>query len=175
MFFIFLVFTLSITPSMIVFDFKSQTDIQKWSVVNDGVMGGLSKGKLTLSESGNAIFSGTVLLENNGGFSSVRHHFPNTNISSYQKIVMRVKGDGKIYQFRVKTNASDFYTYTYSFKTNGEWETIEIPFSEMTPSYRGRRVNLPNYPGVSIEEIAFLVGNGKEEIFAIEIDKIKIQ
>ncbi|WP_339610441.1 CIA30 family protein [uncultured Planktosalinus sp.] len=171
---ILLIFTISITPSMTLFDFKSQTDIQKWNVVNDGVMGGLSKGTIALNENGHALFTGNVLLENNGGFSSVRHRFKRTNINVYQKIVLRVKGDGKNYQFRVKTNASDFYSYTYTFKTKGEWETIEIPFSEMAPSFRGRKVNLPNYPGEEIEEMAFLIGNGKRETFALEIDKIEV-
>jgi len=160
---------------MILFDFTPQTNMQQWMIVNDGVMGGLSKGTITLGKDGHAIFSGKVLLENNGGFSSVRHRLPKTDVSTHQKIVLRVKGDGKTYQFRVKTNSADFYSYTYSFKTSGKWETIEIPFSEMVPSFRGRRVNLPNYPGDVVEEIALLIGNGKQEVFTLEIDKIEVQ
>ncbi|MEX0996088.1 MAG: CIA30 family protein [Flavobacteriaceae bacterium] len=160
---------------MTLFDFDSKTDIKKWNIVNDGVMGGISKSTLDLNKEGHAIFSGTVLLENNGGFCSMRHRFAKKDASAYQKIMLRVKGDGKNYQFRTKTNASDFYSYTFTFKTSGEWETIEIPFSEMTPTYRGRRVNLPNYPGETIEEIAFLIGNGKRESFALEIDKIAVE
>lgn len=175
MFLIILLLTFSNPSSMLLFDFNSQTDIQKWNIVNDGVMGGISKSTLEFNKAGHAFFSGTVLLENNGGFCSIRHRFGKEDISSYQKIVLRVKGDGKTYQFRVKTHASDFYSYTYSFETSGEWETIEIPFSEMIPSFRGRRVNLPNYPGETIEEIAFLIGNGKRESFALEIDKIELQ
>jgi NADH dehydrogenase [ubiquinone] 1 alpha subcomplex assembly factor 1 len=163
------------TSPMILFDFTPQTNMQQWMIVNDGVMGGLSKGTMTLGKDGHAIFSGKVLLENNGGFSSVRHRLPKTDVSTHEKIVLRVKGDGKTYQFRVKTNSADFYSYTYSFKTSGKWETIEIPFSEMVPSFRGRRVNLPNYPGDVVEEIALLIGNGKQEVFTLEIDKIEVQ
>lgn len=175
MFLIVLFLSFSNPTSMTLFDFNSKTNLKNWTVVNDGVMGGLSKGTIKINENGHALFSGNVLLENNGGFSSVRHSLPKTDVSSHQKIVLRVKGDGKIYQFRVKTNSSDFYSYTYSFKTSGKWETIEIPFSEMVPSFRGRRVNLPNYPGEILEEIAFLIGNGKQEVFALEIDKIEVQ
>jgi len=160
---------------MILFDFDAATNLRSWTVVNDGVMGGLSKGTLSLTETGNAVFSGTVLLENNGGFSSVRHRFAKKDVSPFQKIVLRIKGDGKVYQFRAKTNASDFYSYTYSFKTSSVWETIEIPFSEMVPTFRGRSVNLPNYPGETIEEIAFLIGNGKRESFTLVIDKIEVK
>ena len=42
-----------------------------WRSINDGVMGGLSSGGMRL-EDGIAVFSGTLSLENNGGFSSVR-------------------------------------------------------------------------------------------------------
>lgn len=160
---------------MILFDFNSQTNMQQWMIVNDGVMGGLSKGTITLSKDGHAIFSGKVLLENNGGFSSVRHRLPKRDVSNYQKIVLRVKGDGKTYQFRLKTNSSDFYSYSYNFKTTENWTTIEIPFSEMNPTFRGRTLNRPNYPGNQVEEIAILIGNGKEETFKLEIDKIEVQ
>lgn len=175
MFLFLLIFSFSNPSAMLLFDFDSKTNIRQWTIVNDGVMGGLSKGTIKINENGHALFSGNVLLENNGGFSSVRHRLPKTDLSAHQKIVLRVKGDGKIYQFRVKTNSADFYSYTYSFKTSGKWETIEIPFSEMVPSFRGRRVNLPNYPGEILEEIALLIGNGKQEFFALEIDKIEVQ
>ncbi len=175
MFLIVLIFSFSNPSAMTIFDFDSKSNIEKWTVVNDGVMGGLSKGTITINENGHALFSGNILLENNGGFSSIRHRFAKKEVSSFQKIMVRVKGDGKTYQFRVKTNSSDSHSYTYSFKTSGKWETIEIPFSEMAPSFRGRRVNLPNYPGKIIEEIALLIGNGKKESFALEIDKIELQ
>lgn len=175
MFLIILLLTFSNPPSMTLFDFDSKEAINKWNIVNDGVMGGISKSTLEFNKDGHAFFSGTVLLENNGGFCSIRHRFAKKDVNPYQKILLRVKGDGKNYQFRVKTNATDFYSYTYTFKTNGEWETVEIPFSEMSPSFRGRKVNLPNYQGDEIEEIAFLIGNGKRESFSLEIDKIEVQ
>jgi len=175
MFLFLLIFSFSNPSAMLLFDFDSKTNIQQWTVVNDGVMGGLSKGTIKINENGHALFSGNVLLENNGGFSSIRHRFAKKELSPFQKIVLRVKGDGKTYQFRVKTNSTDYYSYTYSFKTSGKWETIEIPFSEMVPSFRGRRVNLPNYPGEVAEEIALLIGNDKQEVFALEIDKIEVQ
>ena len=43
-----------------------------WRSVNDGVMGGLSRGSLRIVAAGVGIFEGEVSLENNGGFASVR-------------------------------------------------------------------------------------------------------
>ncbi len=55
-----------------VYDFSHESKPGDWFVVDDGVMGGRSQGNVGLSEEGHGIFQGTVSLENNGGFSSIR-------------------------------------------------------------------------------------------------------
>ncbi len=60
---------------LILFDFNKDADIRNWNVVDDGVMGGLSAGRFRVNDAGNGEFSGTVSLENNGGFSSLRYYF----------------------------------------------------------------------------------------------------
>ncbi|NHF61326.1 CIA30 family protein [Flavobacteriaceae bacterium TP-CH-4] len=163
------------TQSAILFDFNTASDISNWYVVDDGVMGGRSAGEIALSDEGHGVFKGTVSLENNGGFSSVRHRFASKDASSYNKFVIRLKGDGKKYQFRVKTRTGDYYSYIHVMKTSGKWESIEIPFDTMYPAFRGRTLELPNYPGETMEEIAFLIGNKKAETFRLEINLVEIR
>ena len=86
-----------------------------------------------------------------------------------------MKGDGKKYQFRVKKSESDYYSYIYEFQTSTEWETIEIPVNKLYASFRGRTLQLPNYDGQSLEEIAFLIGNKRNENFELLIDKIEVE
>jgi hypothetical protein len=86
-----------------------------------------------------------------------------------------LKGDGKKYQFRVKKNQKDYYSYIYEFQTSTEWETIEIPVNKLYASFRGRTLQLPNYEGQNLEEIAFLIGNKKNENFELLIDSITVQ
>ena len=43
---------------MDLFDFEKQGDLQEWRVVNDGVMGGLSRGEIIWTESSTAVFQG---------------------------------------------------------------------------------------------------------------------
>ena len=62
------------------FDFAKTPDLAgRWRSLNDGVMGGVSDGvmRMRMSDLGesHATFEGTVRLENNGGFSSVRTSF----------------------------------------------------------------------------------------------------
>lgn len=157
---------------MILYDFTKQDKLDDWVVVNDGVMGGLSKGTLVINEEGNAIFKGRVTLENNGGFCSIRYRFPSLIVDSYPYINLRLKGDGKRYQFRVKTSSGQYYSYIHYFETSGEWESVTIPLREMRPAFRGRNLNLPAYPGDSMEEVAILIGNKKAENFSLEIDEL---
>ena len=55
-----------------IFDSNKVKDLSDWYVVDDGVMGGLSRGEITINDSGNCLFKGYVTTENNGGFSSIR-------------------------------------------------------------------------------------------------------
>ena len=164
-----------LTSSIMIFDFNSKSDISKWRVVDDVVMGGRSSGDFRLNAAGNGEFSGAVSLENNGGFSSVRYRFKKGKIAAYTKFILRVKGDGKKYQFRVKSDAYDYHSYIANIQTDGTWQTIEVLFSEMYPAFRGRDLDMDNYPGKKMEEIAFLIGNKKREKFKIEIDNIALK
>ncbi len=157
-----------------IYDFSSDSK-KDWQIVDDRVMGGVSQGGYQINEEGNGVFSGHVSLDNNGGFSSLRHPMEATNVKNYKKVVLRVKGDKKKYQFRLKTNNSDYYSYIQTFNTSGEWEEIEIPFKDFSPSFRGRALDMPNFPGLYIEEMRFLIANYKEEDFRLEIDWIALK
>jgi NADH dehydrogenase [ubiquinone] 1 alpha subcomplex assembly factor 1 len=165
-----LVMTITLN-SKILFDFSENKDTGNWLVVNDGVMGGLSKGNFVSSENETAVFSGTVSLENNGGFSSVRYNTGKIDVAGFSILELHLKGDGKNYQVRIREKSSDYYSYIYTFETSGAWEVIEIPLAEMYPSFRGRTLNLHNYSGKSMEELTFLIGNKKAESFRLELQK----
>ena len=160
---------------MILFDFNPKSDISGWKVVDDVVMGGRSNGSFELNNNGYGVFSGSVSLENNGGFSSLRYRFDAKTIKGYTKVILKIKGDGKAYQFRMKTNAFDRHSYNAPFQTNGAYQTIQISLADMSPAFRGNKLNIPNYPGETVEELAFLIGNKKAENFQLEIDSITLE
>jgi hypothetical protein len=157
--------------SMVLFDFTKNKDTGNWMVVNDGVMGGLSEGTFAAGENGTAVFKGTISLENNGGFSSVHFNTGKIDVEGFTTLEVHLKGDGKKYQVRIQENSSDYWSYIYYFQTSGAWETVKIPLAEMYPSFRGRKLNLPNYSGKSMVELTFLIGNGKTESFQLELRK----
>jgi NADH dehydrogenase [ubiquinone] 1 alpha subcomplex assembly factor 1 len=172
--FLFILFSFIMNP-ILLFDFNAESNITTWNVVDDGVMGGLSSSEFFLDSAGNGTFKGTVSLENNGGFCSLQHYLKPISLKENKIFSIRLKGDGKKYQFRVKSKRGDYYSYIYEFQTTTDWQTIEIPIAEMVASFRGRTLSMPNYDGTSLEEIAFLIGNKKNEDFQLMIDKIEVK
>ncbi len=161
------------STSIILYQFDKNSSNSDWRIVDDVVMGGRSSGEFYINESGQGVFAGYISLENNGGFSSVRHK-ETFQIRSQKNIKIRLKGDGSNFQFRVKVNSSDRHSYIAEFKTSGEWEIIEIRLADMYPAFRGQKLSISNFDKEQIEELAFLIGNKKEQKFHLEIKSIEL-
>ena len=159
----------------VIFDFNKSADINSWKIVNDGVMGGISESTFTQNNEGFGVFQGNVSTENNGGFASVRLQMSSFNINKSKQLKIKLKGDGKNYQLRVKSNASDYYSYIIEFSTSGSWETKVINLNDLYPSFRGRKLDQENFSASKIEEISFLISNKKSESFILVLDKIEIE
>jgi NADH dehydrogenase [ubiquinone] 1 alpha subcomplex assembly factor 1 len=172
--FLLLLFT-STMKAQLIYDFNHQSNPREWRIVDDVVMGGRSDGQFAIDAEGNGVFSGLVSTENNGGFSSVRYQFDKVSTNANSKVMLRLKGDGKDYQFRIKDNTNSAYAYITTFQTTGEWQDVIIPLKDLYPSFRGRTLDLPNYAAASFEEITFLIGNKKDESFQLVLDKIELE
>ncbi|MEJ6791379.1 MAG: CIA30 family protein [Lacinutrix sp.] len=164
--------TMTSTP---IFNFTKDSNISNWRVVDDVVMGGRSNGNFELTKNGHGRFSGKVSLENNGGFSSLRYFTDTISIGKHTKVSIKLKGDSKEYQFRIKASRNERFSYITTFKTTGDWETIIIDLKDMYPAFRGRTLNYPNFDKNTIEQLAFLIGNKKAEAFELLIDEITLE
>lgn len=161
--------------SNLIFNFEKDVNTDNWYVLNDNVMGGVSTSRIYVSNDGYGVFEGSVSLENNGGFAMTQYNCAITNVKKYTKIILKVKGDGKTYQFRVKDNRNNYYSYIQNFETTGKNQTIELQLSDFEPYFRGRKLNMANYNENTIEQVAILIGNKKAETFKLLIDSIKIK
>ena len=165
----------TIMKSILIFDFTKATNPKEWKIIDDIVMGGKSNGSFTIDKDGNGVFAGKVSIENNGGFSSVRYQCNPVKVTKNSKILIHLKGDGKDYQFRIKDKTNAYYSYITSFKTSGDWQTISIKLTDLYPSFRGRKLDMPNFSSDSFEEIVFLIGNKKDESFQLILDKVELE
>jgi NADH dehydrogenase [ubiquinone] 1 alpha subcomplex assembly factor 1 len=162
------------THSITEFDGKDGID---WQVVNDGVMGGLSEGKLTPNQAGTMMFSGMLSLENNGGFSTFRSGDLKLDLSSDLGLLLRVKGDGRKYQVRLATDAlfrGMEVSFAAEFATiKGEWVEVKVPFADFKGSFRGLALPEERLDTSKVRRVSILIGDKKQAPFAVELDFIR--
>lgn len=159
------------------FHFDGRPEEPRWIAVNDGVMGGLSQGGPEIVD-GHLRFTGTLSLENNGGFSSVRTTGQDFDFSQSEALVLRVRGDGRSYQMRLATDAryrGIRVSFGSAFTTvPGQWIDVRLPLNAFTPSVRGTALSGPPMDQSRIREIGILIGDKREGPFELEIDSISL-
>ena len=158
----------------ILLDFQQPDDATNWSVINDVVMGGVSNSSFTVQKPGTAVFSGAVSLENNGGFASANMKPAQFDVSGFDGIRFRVKGDGKNYKITLKNDgAFNGFSYRFEFSTkNGEWLTIDAPFTSFVPKFMTQNTSAPPVDKAKIKTFGFLIADKQDGPFRLEIDWI---
>ena len=149
----------------------------KWRIVNDGVMGGLSSSRAIINNDNKIVFSGNVSLENNGGFASLRSSVKDYTFENFSGIEIKIKGDGKRYSISMKeTSYFNGYFFTSSFETKkDEWIVVQITFNQFKLYYFGQETNSSKkIPLNNIKEVSLLIGDKQEGNFITEIDYIKL-
>jgi len=164
------------TNEIILEDFSPDKKLE-WQIINDGVMGGLSEGRFKINPDQTADFWGNVSLENNGGFASVRALLRKPASGNFQKIVLRARGDGKTYSFRIRTDANfDGVAYACNFTTKkDEWTEHEFSPTDFVPTFRGRILqHVTPLNETQIRQIGFLISEKQDGNFSLKLDWIKI-
>ncbi len=157
------------------FDFSTATNNAAWQIINDDVMGGISRSSFRLTN-GVAVFQGEVSLQNNGGFASVRSLPARYDLAGCNAFLIRVSGDGRSYKFTARTTASfDSAIYQLAFKTRkGEWEEHHLPMKEFVPTFGGRALSGgPPLNPEKITSVGFLISDKQAGAFRLEIAWIK--
>jgi monofunctional biosynthetic peptidoglycan transglycosylase len=160
----------------VLFAFDGDEGPDRWMVVNDGVMGGLSRSRIFFTENNTAVFAGEISLANNGGFASVRSRPRAMPTAGTSRLVVRVRGDGREYQLRIRTeDAFDGVAYRWTFKTRADdWITIDASYRDFVPTFRGRILrDVPPIDPGAIRQFGFLIADKKEGPFRLEVDSIK--
>ncbi|XP_047972293.1 protein HIGH CHLOROPHYLL FLUORESCENCE PHENOTYPE 173, chloroplastic [Salvia hispanica] len=136
----------------LVFGFEDNVSRElPWGALDDVVMGGVSASGFEIDPSGGenggpaGIFRGFVSTANNGGFASIRtknFSIPE-DLSAYDGLELRIKGDGRRYKFMLRTNRDwDTVAYTTGFDTvKDQWQSVRLPFSSLRPIFRARTVS----------------------------------
>ncbi len=149
----------------------------EWSITNDGVMGGLSKGNVKISDEGIMTFSGDLSLENNGGFSLVESNEVDLNLSNDLGILLLVKGDGREYQVRLESDATYRgmpVSFSGSFVAKkGEWHQVKVPFSAFKGGWRGRDLPDAKLNPAVINGVGIIIADKKQAPFELHVNWIR--
>ena len=148
----------------------------RWQIVNDDVMGGVSRSSLNRVDAETVRFLGRLSLENNGGFASVRASGRMPDLTEAQAIVIRAKGDGRTYQLRLRmANGWRAPDYSAEFATQpGQWQIHVLPLTSFVAGWRGRSIrNAPPINPAKILSVGLLLGDKNPGGFSLDIDWIK--
>lgn len=159
----------------IVIDFSDPEATRAWSPIDDAVMGGLSASRMQTTGDGTAVFSGTLSLENNGGFCSVRTAPADWDVADAEALVLRFRGDGLRYKLRLRTDDRwDGVSYELPFETEaGAWTELAFSISDFTPVWRGRLVrDAPALDPARIRTFGLMLSDKQAGPFRLEVESI---
>lgn len=158
-------------------DVSDADEVATWTTVNDPVMGGLSTSRVTFANGG-LMFSGTISLENNGGFASARSPRDpgiGQRAAGATSLRMRAEGDGKTYLMKVGV-AGQPWSYVQRFATEAAaWRIYELPVADFQAV--GMRLEPePDAPQTldpsSINQIAFYILDKQQGPFELSISAV---
>jgi monofunctional biosynthetic peptidoglycan transglycosylase len=138
-------------------------------------MGGISSSTMEVSSDGTGVFASRLSLENNGGFASVRTYLEGNDLSTFAGLVLRVCGDGRRYQVRLRTDDRfDGAAYQAEFdKDPAAWITVVLRFAAFAPTFRAYvPANAPPLDPGAIRQLGFLIADKREGTFRLEIERV---
>ena len=164
---------LQTSTTMTLFDFNASENAT-WQIVNDGVMGGRSKGYFEI-EAGTLVFTGT-LVTRGGGFTSVRTNGA-YDIRGYDGVELRVRGNGRTFDVAVNDNArwrGRMVSRRAQFETTDDWTWVRVPFSALGSTIFGRTINAPTINLAQVTRIGFFMADGIDGDFRLEVDEVRV-
>jgi NADH dehydrogenase [ubiquinone] 1 alpha subcomplex assembly factor 1 len=155
-------------------DLNQTEEARNWFITNDSVMGGISSSKVQIKDRV-LLFTGMLSLENNGGFASIYRPIEVGTIDSNQKIILNVLGDGRRYQFRLRTDIAGPIAYTATFQTTlQQWTRVELEKHDFKAVFRGRTViDAPKLDFKNANRIGFMLADKRSGNFRLAIDNIE--
>jgi monofunctional biosynthetic peptidoglycan transglycosylase len=158
-------------------DFAGADAVKEWQAVNDGVMGGVSDGQFTITDQKTLAFFGTLSLENNGGFASVRTRAKKLDLENGDTIHARVRGDGREYSLNLylaKPLMAFSYRSTVQTKKD-EWIEVKVSLDKFEATSFGWVVkDAGTVDPKEVNALGFMVSDKKAGAFKLEVASITV-
>ena len=160
------------------FNFAGADAAKEWQNINDGVMGGVSEGKFKITDKKTLEFYGTLSLENNGGFASVRTKPKKLGLEKGDSLLVRLRGDGREYSMNLHVpRPLVAFSYRSMIQTKkDEWIEVKLPLDKFQATSFGRPVkDAGPVDPQEVNGLGFLLGDKKTGPFKMEIEWTKVE
>jgi len=157
------------------FDFTDPSAASAWHAIDDRVMGGISRSTMCHDPAGHAVFEGTVSLERNGGFASVRSSPGERGLAGAKACLIELRGDNKQFKLSLLTDDGfDSLNYQASFTPrDANWQTLHLPLADFRASFRGREVTgAPPLAPARIRQVGLMIAARQAGPFRLHIRQI---
>jgi hypothetical protein len=162
----------------LVIDFGTSNGKNKdWILISDNIMGGVSKSKLEYLDN-SFLLTGTISLDNYGGFSSIKTKYENFDLTDYQGVKIRFKSSNQKFAFTLEESKNwTLPNFKGDFNSTKEntWEVITIYFKDFK-EYQvgeptGNKLKTSNLKNVV--RLGIITTDKKEGSFSIEVDYVE--
>ncbi|XP_007480139.2 complex I intermediate-associated protein 30, mitochondrial [Monodelphis domestica] len=181
----------------VMWQFRSNEDLDKWLVTSDKMIGGKSKAFLKMANNNqSALFYGILNTElphdgetKQSGYCAVTSKIPRGAFerkkyydwSNFNTLYLRVRGDGRPWMVNIKTDTDLIHKshllHSYFMFTRGGpyWQEVKIPFSKFFFSNKGRIQDRQHQLLTDqISSIGFTLADKVNGPFYLEIDFIGV-
>lgn len=145
-----------------------------WGITNDDVMGGLSTSQCRNTDTAGFEFSGTLSLENKGGFASVLGALDRP-AGSFSAVRLTVSGDGRRYQLRLRESRDSRGIAWRAFFRAGEVPTtVTLKRQDFQAVIRGQSViGAEPLSKTKISYLGFLLNDRKPGPFRLNVHRVE--
>ena len=158
-------------------DFSDPDEFARWEVINDGVMGGLSKGRI--AQVGDALsFTGTINT-NGGGFTSLRRTLPEGAMAGARTLRIVYSGDARTYEVTLRSDARErgrriaYRAALTPGESAGEWSVAAIDLAKLETSLFGQQVDAPAFATQEAQSVGLIIADGIDGDFAMRLQRIE--
>jgi NADH dehydrogenase [ubiquinone] 1 alpha subcomplex assembly factor 1 len=165
------------TPQSL-FDFTGADAAREWQTVNDNVMGGVSEGRFRITDRKTLEFFGTLSLQNNGGFASVRTKAKKLGFEQGDTVVAKLRGDGRKYLLNLYLSKPQMaFSYRAAVQTKkDEWIEVNVPLDKFEATSFGRPVkDAGRLKPEEISVLGFMLSDKKAGPFRLEVESIRVE
>lgn len=157
-------------------DLDDEDELRRWSIVNDGVMGGRSSAEAMVAESVLTI-TGEIVTDG-GGFSSIRLALAEPLGDDVTRLLLRLRTDGRTYELLVSDAVAGrdrrvSHQALIPAVGGDDWEEVEVAIDDLESSIFGRPVDVePFDPGTAVE-VGIILADGSDGPFRLELDWLR--